>query len=98
MSLPPFLSLRNGVLTLAIKLQPRAARNEIVGQQGAELRVRVTAPPVDAAANEALLRLLAELLDCPRRQLELLRGHASRHKLVALRGVDPEEALRRFSG
>jgi len=76
----------DGVL-LAIKLQPRAATNEIGEPLGAELRVRVTAPPVDAAANEALLRLLATTLDCPRGQVELVRGHTSRHKVVKVYGV-----------
>ena len=72
---------------LAIKLQPRASTNEIGEPLGAELRVRVTAPPVDAAANEALLRLLAVNLGCPRGRVELVRGHTSRHKMVKVYGV-----------
>ena len=55
---------------------------------GSELRIKVTAPPVDAAANEALLRLLAETLDCPRGKVELVRGHTSRHKVIKLHGLD----------
>lgn len=82
---------------LAIKLQPRASANAIGEQLGGELRIKVTAPPVDAAANEALIRLLAETLDCPRNRVELVRGHTSRHKTVKVHGVAPEIALARLT-
>jgi uncharacterized protein (TIGR00251 family) len=75
-------------MLLSIKLQPRASKNEIIGPLGGELRIKVTAPPVDAAANEALLRLLAETLNCPRGKVELVRGQTSRHKLVKVYGLD----------
>jgi hypothetical protein len=78
----------DGALLLSVKLQPRASRDEIGEPLGDELRIKVTAPPVDAAANEALLRLLADTLDCPRSQVELVRGHTSRHKLVRLHGLE----------
>ena len=82
---------------LSIKLQPRSSRNKIGEAVGEELRVSVTAPPVDSAANEALVRLLAEQLDCPRNQIELIRGHTSRHKLVKINGVAGEAILMRLS-
>jgi hypothetical protein len=82
---------------LSLKVQPRASRNEIGGVIGNELRVKITAPPVDSAANEALARLLAETLDVPRSRVELVRGHASRHKAVRIHGLDPEEAARRLN-
>jgi hypothetical protein len=84
---PAFLTAQTDGVALAIKLQPRASADEIGEPLGAELRIKVTAPPVDAAANEALLRLLADKLDCPRSAVQLIRGHTSRHKLVKLRGV-----------
>ena len=74
-----------------MKLQPRASANEIGEPLGHELRIRVTAPPVDAAANDALVQLLAERLDCARSRVELLRGRTSRHKLVKLHGFTAEE-------
>lgn len=83
---PAFLTAQADGVTLAIKLQPRAAKNEIGEIGGPELRIKVTAPPVDAAANEALLRLLADKLDCPRGKVELIRGHTARHKVVKLHG------------
>jgi uncharacterized protein len=85
----------DGVL-LSVKLQPRASRNEIGEPLGQELRIKVTAPPVDAAANEALIRLLAETLDCPRSRIEILRGHTSRHKLIALHGISASAVLERL--
>jgi len=61
-----------------------------------ELRIKVTAPPVDAAANEALVQLLADELDCARGRVELIRGHKSRHKAVKLHGFAPEEVLKKL--
>jgi len=72
---------------LAIKLQPRASQNKIGEPLGDKLRIKVTAPPVDSAANEALLRLLAETLDCSRCKVELVRGHTSPHKIVKIYGT-----------
>jgi len=97
MSQPGFLTVGHGCLLLAVKLQPRASANEIVGRQGNELRVRVTAAPVDSAANEALLRLLTQTLGCRPNQVQLARGHHSRHKLVQLRGISMETALSRLN-
>ena len=98
MSAPGFLRVLADGVMLSVKLQPRASANEIGEPLGAELRIRVTAPPVDAAANEALVRLLAEVLDCPRSRVELLRGHASRHKQIKLHGVNLETAVARLTG
>ncbi len=79
-----------------MKLQPRASRNEIGELLGNELRIKVTAPPVDSAANEALVRLLCERLACAKNKVELVRGHTSRHKLVKLHGFKPEEIVARL--
>lgn len=98
MSLPPFLRVQADGVLLSIKLQPRASANEIGEALGAELRIKVTAPPVDAAANEALVKLLAEELDCPRYRIELLRGQTSRHKTVKVYGVSAEAVVARLQG
>ncbi len=97
MNLPSFLKTREDGVLLAVKVQPRASKNEIGEPLGDELRIKVTAPPVDAAANEALVRLLAETLDCPRGSVQLVRGHTSRHKLVLIRGLTAEVLLGRIS-
>jgi hypothetical protein len=96
MNLPAYLKAQADGVLLSVKVQPRASRNEISGALGCELRVKVTAPPVDAAANEALLRLLAETLDCPRGRVALVRGHTSRRKLIQLQGVSPEVVATRL--
>ena len=96
MATPGFLREQPDGVFLYIKLQPRASANEIGNPLGNELRVKVTAPPVDSAANEALVRLLADLFDCPRRRVELVRGHTSRHKTVKLHGVSTEVVLARL--
>ena len=83
---------------LAVKLQPRASKNEIGDALGAELKIKVTAPPVDAAANEALIELLAEKLGCSRGKVELIRGRTSRHKTVMLHGFTADEARIKILG
>jgi hypothetical protein len=93
---PAFLTAQPEGVRLAVKLQPRASANEIGEPLGAELKIKVTAPPVDAAANEALLKLLADKLDCARHRIELVRGQTSRHKTLLLHGFKPEEVQARL--
>jgi uncharacterized protein (TIGR00251 family) len=66
--------------TLRIHLTPRSARDEVLGLEGDLLRARVSAPPVEGRANEALLRLLAEALGVPRASLRIVRGQRSRRR------------------
>ena len=97
-NLPAFLTVHPDGVSLAIKLQPRASADGIIPYSGtgAELRIKVTEPPVDAAANEALVRLLAKRLNCPRSSVQLIRGHTSRHKIIKLRGLSAESVLARL--
>ena len=96
--MPPatFLRETSGGTLLSVKLQPRASKNEIYSPLGDELKIKVTAPPVDAAANQALVEFLADKLDCSRGKVELLRGQTSRHKTIMLHGFKPEEILQRL--
>lgn len=93
MSLPTYIRTQADGVLLSIKLQPRASANEIGEALGDELRVKVTAPPVDSAANEALIRLLAETLGCGRSRVEIVRGNTSRHKMVRIREMSAAEVL-----
>jgi uncharacterized protein (TIGR00251 family) len=95
---PPatFLHETSGGTLLSVKLQPRASKNEIGAPLGHELKIKVTAPPVDAAANQALVEFLAGKLDCSRGKVELLRGHTSRHKTILLHGFTPEQVLQKI--
>ncbi len=96
-NLPAFIKEQPGCVLLAIKAQPRAPRNEIGTIAGDELKIRITAPPVDAAANEALLEFIAESVGCKRNQIELLRGGTSRHKVVRISGVSSTAVAERLS-
>lgn len=58
--------------------------------------MHITAPPVNAAANRALIEFLAGLLNCPRRQIELMRGHASRHKVLRIGGLPLDHIIERI--
>jgi hypothetical protein len=94
MTMPAFLRVQADGLLLSVKVQPRASANAIGDALGGELRIKVTAPPVDAAANEALVKFLAQQLDCPRNRVEILRGHTSRHKTIKLHGLAAEAVLK----
>ncbi len=96
MTLPPYLRAQSDGVLLSVKLQPRASANEIGEALGAELRIKVTAPPVDAAANEALLKLLAQQLHCPRNRVDIVRGHTSRHKVIKLYDMAPEAVVEKL--
>lgn len=71
-------------LVLRLRIQPRAARDEIAGPHGDRLRVRIQAPPVDGKANDHLLRYLALLCQVPRAQVALLAGETGRDKTVRI--------------
>lgn len=81
---------------LTVALQPRAARTEVVGLQGEGLKIRVTAPPVEGAANRELAGFLAGLFHVAKGSVAVVRGERSRRKAVLLAGVDLETAERRL--
>jgi hypothetical protein len=81
---------------LAIRVQPRAARSEVAGLHGDRIRIRLAAPPVGGAANDALVRFLAEVLGVPARAVTITGGLASRSKTVLATGVGPAEAAARL--
>ena len=74
---------------LSVTVGPRAGRTSLAEATDGTLRARVAAPPVDGAANAALLRFLAEVLDVPRSRLEIASGRSSHHKRVVIEGMTP---------
>src|SRR5438132_13100408 len=78
-------------VTLSLRVQPRASRNAVVGWTGDTLNIRLTAPPVEGAANAACLAFLADLLDLPQSQLVILRGERSRNKVVQITRLTQDE-------
>lgn len=81
---------------IAIRAQPRASRSEVAGPYGDALRVRIAAPPVDGAANDELVELLADTLGVRTSAVELVRGHGGRNKTVRVRGITAALARKRL--
>jgi uncharacterized protein (TIGR00251 family) len=79
-------SEQNGVLTFRVRVVPRASRSELVGEHDGALRVRIAAPPVDGAANDELVRLLARTFRVPRNAIEIAAGQTSKLKTVRVAG------------
>ncbi|MFQ5689134.1 MAG: DUF167 domain-containing protein [Gemmatimonadota bacterium] len=79
-----------GVVRFRVRVQPRASRTEIAGPYEDGVKVRLAAPPVEGAANEALLRFLSKRLRVPRSSVRIVRGGRSRDKLVEVTGVTPD--------
>ena len=84
-------------VTLALKVVPGAKRDRIVGELGDALKVAVSKPPEDGAANRAVEQLLAEALGLPVAQVEIVRGHSNPRKEVLLRGVTAAFAQERLN-
>jgi uncharacterized protein len=83
-------------LIVPVRVTPRARRNALA-LEGGTLRAWLTAPPVEGAANAALLALLAERLGLPKRAVTLVRGETSREKVVAIEGISAEDFSRRIA-
>ena len=81
---------------LQVRVQPRARRDEIAGEREGRLLVRVTAPPVEGKANEAVRRLLAKRLGVAPGRVAVGRGRAGRDKLIEVEGIDDDELVRRL--
>jgi len=80
-----------GGVTFAVRVVPRAKKNEIVGVHGDALRIRLTAPPVEGRANEALIAFLAQRLGVRKSQVEIMAGATSRRKMIRVIGLWPQE-------
>ena len=79
---------RDGAVRFTVRVQPRSSRLGIVGLHGTSLKVCVHAPPVDGAANEEVIDVLADALKIPRRDIRIVSGEASRNKVVDVSGVN----------
>lgn len=81
---------------LKLRIIPNAKHDEVSGEYGDAVKVKVAAPAVDGKANAALLEFIAEKLSVPPRTVSLLHGEKSRDKLVAIEGMESEEAKRKL--
>jgi uncharacterized protein (TIGR00251 family) len=84
---------REGLVVLAVRVQPRASKDEIAGETGGALKVRLRAPALEGRANEALVEFLAELLKTSRSAVRILSGERSRTKRLEIRGVTRQQIL-----
>jgi uncharacterized protein (TIGR00251 family) len=84
---------REGAVTFSMRVQPRASKDEIAGEMGGALKVRLRAPAVEGRANEALVEFLAQLLKRPRSAVRILSGERSRTKRIEIHGVTRQQIL-----
>ncbi len=83
------LTVTATAVRIAVRVQPRSSRDRVVGPHAGALKVRVTAPPVEGAANQAVIELLAEWLAVPRRSVAIVQGQSGRDKVVEVASDDP---------
>jgi uncharacterized protein (TIGR00251 family) len=96
----PSLNIREtaGGIEVPLHVQPRARRSGIAGLHGGALKLKLTAPPVDQAANRALVDYFASLFEMPRSCFRLASGEKSRNKVLAITGISARAFLDRISG
>ncbi len=85
------IHLREGAATFSVRVQPRASKDEIAGEMGGALKVRLRAPAAENRANEALIEFLAQILKTPKSAVRILSGDRSRAKRVEIRGVTRQQ-------
>ena len=78
-------------IRIAVYVQPNAKRTEIAGRHGSDLKIRVAAPPIDQAANEALLAFVAQRLGVRQRHVRVISGATSRRKVLEIEGITAEQ-------
>ncbi|MBU0491043.1 MAG: YggU family protein [Chloroflexi bacterium] len=86
----------DGAVTFAVRAVPRAKQSEVVGIEGGALKVRLTAPPVEGKANEALVRFLADALGVRRGDVSIVAGERARRKVVCVQGLTAAQARARL--
>lgn len=84
------------IATVMVHVVPRARQTGVVGRHGDAIRIRVAAPPVDGAANEELVRHIADRLKVPRRAVTIVQGLTGRRKTVTVEGLTTNEVVRQL--
>lgn len=83
-------------VTIRVYVAPRSSTNKVVGVYNSALKVALTAPPVEGAANKALVEFFAKTLGVPKAAVKLVSGETSRHKVISVSGVDAQVTLKRL--
>ncbi|MDD3268993.1 MAG: DUF167 domain-containing protein [Syntrophomonadaceae bacterium] len=89
-------SEEDGRLRFEVRVQPRSSRNQIVGEQEGALKIKLTAPPVDGEANQALVAFLSQFFGVAKRDVQIVKGETSRHKSVSINGLKSEMFLKKI--
>jgi len=82
---------KGDTITFTVRVVPRASKSEIVGPHDGALKVRIASPPVDGAANEELIKLLAKTFGVSKSSIEIVSGHSSKTKQIRITGATPEK-------
>lgn len=91
-----YIREQDGAVTFAVRAVPRASRNQVAGVEGTTLKVRLTAPPAEGKANEALVRFLAEVLGVRRADVTIVAGAHARQKTVRVAGLTAAQTRTRL--
>lgn len=79
-------------IRITVFAQPKASKNEVIGPHNGAIKIKITAPPIEGRANEAIIEFFSDLFKIPKRNIQLYRGGTSRNKIFQLEGVTLEEA------
>jgi len=91
-----WLKEHEGGVVVEVLLQPRASRNELAGEQGGRLKIKVTSPPVEGMANKKLCEFLADLLGIGKQRIQVIAGQAARIKRVRISDVSLDEVRKKL--
>ena len=91
-----FWEQKGNCVEVRVLVQPNASRDRIVGMHGDRLKISLHALPVEGEANDALIRFLSDLMDIPKRSIEIISGHSQRRKTVSLLGVSSSVFLQKI--
>jgi uncharacterized protein (TIGR00251 family) len=86
----PFLTILKDSIILRVYIQPRSSKNQLCGVQGEEIKIRLTSPPVDGAANKLCREFVAHLFNVSKSSVDIISGETSRHKRLRISGESPE--------
>jgi uncharacterized protein len=90
------IRVSDGGVTLTVRVTPRASRNQVIGLDHGAIKIKLTAPPVEGAANAALIEFVAEWLGVRKSAVSIAGGDKSRHKLVHVRGLTAEAVYKKL--
>lgn len=85
-------------VSIRVKVQPRASKNQVAGFMEGAVKLRLTAPPVDGAANKACCEFLAGLLGVAKSRVEITQGQTGRNKTIRIEGISAAAVLKKLSG